>query len=79
MYAKNMSEDEAIEWLEGVLTGSVEVPTVVKRAPAKAGAVTAAKSVSKPPAKPAGATNSKPSASKTTTAKPAAKKTPAAA
>jgi len=80
MYAKNMSEDEAIEWLEGVLTGSVEVPAVVKKAPAKPKAAPAAKAVSKSAAKPAPAANAKPSAPKATATKPPAKKkTPAAA
>src|SRR5215213_8246294 len=30
MYAKNMNEDETFEWLEGVLTGTVEEPVAPK-------------------------------------------------
>ena len=64
MYAKNMTEDEAIEWLEGVLTGTVEEPVEEKK-PAKT------KAAPKPSAKAA----PKPSA-KTATKAPAAKAAP---
>jgi len=69
MYAKNMNEDETFEWLEGVLTGTVEEPVAPKSAPKpKAPAKAAAR-----PAKKAAAS------SKTATAKPTAAKKPAAA
>jgi CarD family transcriptional regulator len=77
MYAKNMNEDETFEWLEGVLTGTVEEPVAPKstpkpRAPAKAAASPAKKAAS----------SSKTAAAKTTPAKKTAaakKKTAAAA
>jgi CarD family transcriptional regulator len=78
MYAKNMNEDETFEWLEGVLTGTVEEPAAPKSAPKpKAPAKAAATPAKKP------ATSSKTAAAKSTAAKkPAAaakKKTAAAA
>jgi len=79
MYAKNMSEDEAIEWLEGVLTGTVEVPADVKKAPAKPKPAPAARAAAKPAAKAASATSAKTSAPKTTANKPPAKKKTTAA
>ena len=78
MYAKNMSEDEAIEWLEGVLTGTVEEPDAAKKPPAKPRASTAAKSLPKPAAKSAPVT-AKPAAAKANAKKAGAKKTAAAA
>jgi CarD family transcriptional regulator len=56
MYAKNMTEDEAIEWLEDVLTGQKPVPAK-KPAPAKRPAPAAA--VKKPPAKKPAAAKAK--------------------
>jgi CarD family transcriptional regulator len=79
MYAKNMSEDEAIEWLEGVLTGTVEVPV---EAPTRAKATTAAKTVAKPAAKSAPkvpAKNTAATSKSASTSKPATKKKTAAA
>ena len=69
MYAKNMNEDETFEWLEGVLTGTVEEPVAPKSAPKPKAPAKAAAS----PAKKAAAS------SKTATAKPTAAKKPAAA
>jgi CarD family transcriptional regulator, regulator of rRNA transcription len=89
MYAKNMTEDEAMEWLEGVLTGSVKEPA--RKPPAKPKATTArATTVAKAAAKPAAksgpkapakkpAAAAKTSAAKKTTAAAAKKKTAAAA
>src|SRR4051794_39401164 len=88
MYAKNMTEDEAMEWLEGVLTGSVKEPKKAPTKPkpttparattvAKAAAKPAAKSGPKAPAKAKPAAAAKTSAAKKTTA--AKKKTAAAA
>jgi CarD family transcriptional regulator len=68
MYAKNMSEDEAIEWLEGVLTGGIEEPA--KKASPKPKAAAA---VAKAAAVPAG--NSAPG---TVTKAPPKKPTPPA-
>ena len=79
MYAKNMSEDEAIEWLEGVLTGTVEVPADVKKAPAKPKPAPAARAAAKPAAKAASATSAKTSAPNTAANKPPAKKKTTAA
>jgi CarD family transcriptional regulator len=56
MYAKNMTEDEAIEWLEDVLTGQKPVPAK-KPAPAKRPAPAAA--VKKAPAKKPAAAKAK--------------------
>ena len=64
MYAKNMSEDETFEWLEGVLTGTVVEPV-------------APKSVAKPKAA-ASSPKKAPSSSKAGASKPAAAKKPAA-
>jgi len=64
MYAKNMSEDETFEWLEGVLTGTVVEPV-------------APKSVAKPKAA-ASSQKKAPSSSKAGASKPAAAKKPAA-
>jgi len=52
MYAKNMTEDEAIEWLEDVLTGQKPVAAPRKPAPAKrpAPATAAKKTPAKKPA-----------------------------
>ncbi len=47
MYAKNLSEDDALTWLEGVLTGATAAATAPKRAPAKR---PAAKATPKTPA-----------------------------
>jgi len=69
MYAKNMNEDETFEWLEGVLTGTVEEPVAPKSAPKPKAPAKAAAS----PAKKAAAS------SKTAAAKPTAAKKPAAA
>jgi CarD family transcriptional regulator len=89
MYAKNMTEDEAMEWLEGVLTGSVKEPA--RKPPAKPKATTArATTVAKAAAKPAAksgpkapakkpAAAAKTTAAKKTTAAAAKKKTAAAA
>jgi CarD family transcriptional regulator, regulator of rRNA transcription len=69
MYAKNMNEDETFEWLEGVLTGTVEEPVTPKSAPKP-----------KAPAKAAATPAKKPAASsKTAAAKSTAAKKPAAA
>jgi hypothetical protein len=78
MYAKNMSEDEAIEWLEGVLTGTVEEPDAARKPPARPKASTAAKTVPKPAAKSAPVT-AKPAAAKAGAKKAGPKKTAAAA
>jgi CarD family transcriptional regulator len=73
MYAKNMSEDEAIEWLEGVLTGAIKEPTTPARKPAAPKAPAAKAAPAKKPvaraaaAKPAAKSSSKPRA--TTVAK----------
>ena len=77
MYAKNMTEDEAIEWLEGVLTGTVEEPVEEK----KAAKPKAAKPKPKAPAKPAAAkaTTAKAPAATAAKAKAAPKKKTAAA
>ena len=71
MYAKNMNEDETFEWLEGVLTGTVEEPVAPKSSPKS-------KAPAKAPAKRA-ATSSKSAAKSTATKTPAAKKKTAAA
>jgi len=71
MYAKNMNEDETFEWLEGVLTGTVEEPVAPKSSPKS-------KAPAKAPAKRA-ATSSKSGAKSTATKTPAAKKKTAAA
>jgi CarD family transcriptional regulator len=71
MYAKNMNEDETFEWLEGVLTGTVEEPVAPKGPPRP-------KAAAKAPAKRA-ATSSKPAAKSTAAKTPAAKKKTAAA
>ena len=81
MYAKNMSEDEAIEWLEGVLTGAIKEPTTPARKPAapKAPAAKAAPA-KKPVARAAAAKPAAKSSATTvakTTRKPAAKSAPA--
>jgi CarD family transcriptional regulator len=74
MYAKNMNEDETFEWLEGVLTGTIEEPVAPKaakpkpKAPAKAAATSTKK-----------APSSKSAPSKSSAKKPAAKKKTAAA
>jgi CarD family transcriptional regulator len=74
MYAKNFTEDEAIEWLEGVLTGSIKEP----KTPAPAAKKPAAKAttVAKSTAKPAARSSVKAPVRKTA---PAARKTAAAA
>jgi CarD family transcriptional regulator len=82
MYAKSMSEDEAIEWLEGVLTGAIKEPTTPARKPAAPKAETAAKApaaATKPAAKsrPAAASKTRPTTVAKTTRKPAAKSAPA--
>ena len=41
MYAKGVDEDEAAEWLDGVLAGVGEKPTAKKKSKAKAAAATA--------------------------------------
>jgi CarD family transcriptional regulator len=71
MYAKNMNEDETFEWLEGVLTGTVEEPVAPKSTPKP-------KAPAKAPAKRA-ATSSKTAAKSTAAKTPAAKKKTAAA
>jgi CarD family transcriptional regulator len=73
MYAKNFTEDEAIEWLEGVLTGSIKEPKTPAPAAKKpaAKATTVAKAAAKPAARSAAA---KAPARKTA---PAARKTAA--
>jgi CarD family transcriptional regulator len=73
MYAKDMDEEEAAEWLDGVLVG----------ASANGNAATATNGRKKPvatakPAKVAAKTTAKPVARKTATAKPAVRKTAAA-
>ncbi|HEY3184592.1 MAG TPA: CarD family transcriptional regulator [Gaiellaceae bacterium] len=89
MYAKNFTEDEAIEWLEGVLTGSIKEPKTPAPAAKKpaAKATTVAKAAVKPAARSAAAKaparktaatkaaapKTKTSAAKKTAAKPAAK------
>jgi CarD family transcriptional regulator, regulator of rRNA transcription len=57
MYAKNFTEDEAIEWLEGVLTGSIKEPKTPAPAAKKpaAKATTVAKAAVKPAARSAAA------------------------
>jgi hypothetical protein len=82
MYAKSFTEDEAIEWLEGVLTGSIKEPKtpapVAKKPAAKATTVAkpaakpAAKSAPRKPAAPARKTAA--SKTKTTVAKKTAPK-----
>jgi hypothetical protein len=47
MYAKNLSEEDALVWLEGVLTGATTAATAPKRAPANR---PAAKATPKTPA-----------------------------
>jgi CarD family transcriptional regulator len=74
MYAKNFTEDEAIEWLEGVLTGSIKEPKTPAPAPKKP--VAKATTVAKSTAKPAARSSVKAPARK---AAPAARKTAAAA
>jgi CarD family transcriptional regulator len=69
MYANNMSEDEAMEWLEGVLTGAVK--PVITPAPRKA---PAAKAAAKPRT---GATKTRATTVAKSTRKPAAKSAPA--
>jgi CarD family transcriptional regulator len=57
MYAKNMSEDEAMEWLEGVLTGGVKETKKAAAKPAttvtRSATVTRSTTVAKAAAKPA--------------------------
>jgi CarD family transcriptional regulator len=74
MYAKNFTEDEAIEWLEGVLTGSIKEPRTP--APAVKKPAPKATTVAKSTAKPAARSSVKAPARKTA---PAARKTAAAA
>ena len=82
MYAKNFTEDEAIEWLEGVLTGQVKEPKTPAPAAKKPApkATTVAKATAKPaaksgprkpsaPARKAAAAKAKPVAKKTAGAK----------
>ena len=80
MYAKNMSEDEAIEWLEGVLTGAIKEPTAPVRKPAAPKAAPAKKPVARAAAaKPAAKSSAKTRATTVakTTRQPAAKSAPA--
>jgi len=85
MYAKNMSEDEAIEWLEGVLTGAIKEPTTPARKPAAPKPPAAKAAPAKKPvaraaaAKPAAKSSSKTRATTVAkaTRKPAAKSAPA--
>jgi CarD family transcriptional regulator len=72
MYAKDMDEEEAAEWLDGVLVGA---STNGKATPAANGK----KTVAAKPAKVAAKTPAKPAARKTAAAKPAARKTTTAA
>jgi CarD family transcriptional regulator len=81
MYAKNMSEDEALEWLEETLTEGAKPKAAKEPAEKKPAAKPAAKAAAKPAAKKAAAAAAKPAARKSSTAakKPAAKKTAAKA
>jgi CarD family transcriptional regulator len=72
MYAKDMDEEEAAEWLDGVLVGA----STNGKAPASA-TNGRKKTVAAKPAKVAAKTAAKPAARKTATAKPAARKTTA--
>jgi len=71
MYAKDMDEEEAAEWLDGVLVGASANGNAATTNGGKK-PVAAAK-----PAKVAAKTAAKPPARKTAAAKPAARKTPA--
>jgi CarD family transcriptional regulator len=74
MYAKDMDEEEAAEWLDGVLVGA----STNGKAPASATTTNGRKkTVAAKPAKVAAKTAAKPAARKTATAKPAARKTTA--
>jgi len=71
MYAKDLDEEEAAEWLDGVLVGAStngKAPTTTD---------SRKKAVAAKPAKVAAKTATKPAARKTATAKPAARKTTA--
>jgi CarD family transcriptional regulator len=72
MYAKDMDEEEAAEWLDGVLVGAS--PNGKAAAPAATAANGRKKAVAAKPAKVAAKTAAKPAARKTA-AKPAARKT----
>ena len=72
MYAKNMSEDEALEWLEETLTEGAK-PKAAKTTAEKPAAA------AKPAAKKATTATAKPAARKTATAKKPAAKRPTAA
>jgi CarD family transcriptional regulator len=71
MYAKDLDEEEAAEWLDGVLVGA----STNGKAPATTDS--RKKTVAAKPAKVAAKTAAKPAARKTATAKPAARKTTA--
>jgi CarD family transcriptional regulator, regulator of rRNA transcription len=74
MYAKDMDEEEAAEWLDGVLVGA----SANGKAPTSATTTNGRKkTVAAKPAKVAAKTAAKPAARKTATAKPAARKTAA--
>jgi len=71
MYAKDLDEEEAAEWLDGVLVGAST------NGKAATTTDTRKKAVAAKPAKVAAKTAAKPAARKTATAKPAARKTAA--
>ena len=72
MYAKDMDEEEAAEWLDGVLVGASANGNAATTTNGGKKPVAAAK-----PARVAAKTAAKPAARKTAAAKPAARKTPA--
>src|SRR5207253_9221980 len=74
MYAKTMSEDEALEWLEETLTEGAKA----KPAPAEKKAAAPKAIAARPTAAAKPAAKSAATARKTATAKPAAKKTASA-
>jgi len=71
MYAKDLDEEEAAEWLDGVLVGASTNGKAATTTDSRKKAVAAK------PAKVAAKTAAKPAARKTATAKPAARKTAA--
>jgi hypothetical protein len=78
MYAKTMSEEEALEWLEETLTEGAKpklTPAEKKAAAAPTKVVTANTSVAAKPAAKSAVAAKPATARKTVTAKPAAKKT----
>jgi CarD family transcriptional regulator len=77
MYAKNMSEDEALEWLEFTLTEGAK-PEAVAAAAARPSATKKATQTAKPAAVKKPTASAKTAAKKAPAAKPAAKRTAAA-